>query len=51
MHQTKIFCPAKVTINKTKRSSTELQKVIVNDISDTIQNIQRTHTTPHQKHK
>ena len=24
LHQIKIFCPTKVTINKTKRSSTEL---------------------------
>ena len=33
-HQTKSFCTAKEIINKTKRQSTEWEKIFANDISD-----------------
>ena len=42
------FCTAKETINKTKRKSTEWEKIFTNDISDNTQNMERTHTTQHQ---
>ena len=33
--KTKSFCPAKETINKTKRQPIEWEKIFANDISDT----------------
>ena len=34
LHNTKNFCPAKKAINETKRKCTELEKILVNDISN-----------------
>ena len=48
----KNICIVKETINKTKRQPAEWEKIFANDISDkglNMQNIQRTHTTQHEK--
>ena len=44
----KAFCTVEEISNKTKRQSTEWQKIFAKDISDevNIQNIERTHATP-----
>ena len=49
----KNFCRAKGTINKTKRQLTEWKKIFTKDIYIYIYmvNIQRAHTTQHQKKK
>ena len=45
----KTFCIAKETISKVKRQSSEWEKIIANETTDKLQNIQATHETPHQK--
>ena len=45
----KIVCTAKETINKVKRQPSEWEKIIANETTDKLQNIQATHETPHQK--
>ena len=54
IHQTKIFCTAKETINKVKMQSAKWEKIFVNHIFDKgliIQNIKRTHTLNSKKKK
>ena len=52
LHQTS-FCTVKETTNKTKRHPTEWERISAKNISDKglIKNIQRTHTTQHEKNR
>ena len=51
LHQTKMLCTAKETINKIKRQPTEWENIFANTFDKELifQNLQRTYKTQHQK--
>ena len=47
----KSFCTTKETINKVKRQPSEWEKIIANEATDNLKNIQATYAAQFQKNK